>query len=71
MKYALIQDTLKIVSIKEVNIDKALFTVSITSTNDDIYLEQYTTSSETLARLINLNGGFNYATITTWWDSFE
>jgi hypothetical protein len=70
MKYALIKDTLKIISIKEVTIDKVLFTVSITSTNDDIYLEQYITSDETLKRLLELNGGFNSTIIRNWWDSF-
>lgn len=72
MKYALIKDkdTLKIISIKEVTIDKVLFTVSITSTNDDIYLEEYITSDETLKRLLELNGGFNSTIIRNWWDSF-
>tara|TARA_R110000868_G_scaffold253865_1_gene510488 strand:- start:734 stop:949 length:216 start_codon:yes stop_codon:yes gene_type:complete len=70
MKYALIKDTLKIISIKEVTIDKVLFTVSITSTNDDIYLEQYITSDEILKRLLELNGGFNSTIIRNWWDSF-
>ncbi len=70
MKYALIKDTLKIISIKEVTIDKVLFTVSITSTSDDIYLEQYITSDETLNRLLELNGGFNSTIIRNWWDSF-
>ena len=70
MKYALIKDTLKIISIKEVTIDKVLFTVSITSTNDDIYLELYITSDETLKRLLELNGGFNSTIIRNWWDSF-
>lgn len=70
MKYALIKDTLKIISIKEVTIDKVLFTVSITSTSDGIYLEQYITSDETLNRLLELNGGFNSTIIRNWWDSF-
>ena len=70
MKYALIKDTLKIISIKEVTIDKVLFTVSITSTSDDIYLEQYITSDEILKRLLELNGGFNSTIIRNWWDSF-
>jgi hypothetical protein len=70
MKYALIKDTLKIISIKEVTIDKVLFTVSITSTNDDIYLEEYITSDEILKRLLELNGGFNSTIIRNWWDSF-
>ena len=70
MKYALIKDTLKIVSIKEVIIDKDLFTITITSMNDDIYVEQYIDSDETLTRLLDLNGGFNSTIIKNWWDSF-
>lgn len=70
MKYALIKDTLKIISIKEVTIDNVLFTVSITSTNDDIYLEEYITSDEILKRVLELNGGFNSTIIRNWWDSF-
>tara|TARA_R110000824_G_scaffold84864_1_gene211340 strand:- start:230 stop:442 length:213 start_codon:yes stop_codon:yes gene_type:complete len=70
MKYALIKDTLKIVSIKEVIIDKDLFTITITSMNDDIYVEQYIDSDETLTRLLDLNGGFNSTIIKNWWDKF-
>jgi hypothetical protein len=70
MKYALIKDTLKIVSIKEVIIDKDLFTITITSMNDDIYVEQYIDSDETLTRLLDLNGGFNSTIIKNWWNKF-
>jgi hypothetical protein len=71
MKYALIKDTLKIVSIKEVEIDSVNFIINITSTKDEIYTEQYITSDEVLERLIEINREFNYRTITDWWNSFE
>jgi hypothetical protein len=71
MKYGLIKDTMKVVSIKEIEIDKTNFTVTILSMKDETYIEQYTTSDETLERLLELNGGFNSVTITTWWNSFE
>ena len=69
MKYGLIKDTMKVVSIKEVEIDKVNFTVTVTSMKDEIYVEQYTTSDETLERLLELNGGFNYVTIKNWWET--
>jgi hypothetical protein len=69
MKYGLIKDTMKVVSIKEVEIDKVNFTVTVTSMKDEIYVEQYTTSDETLERLLGLNGGFNYVTIKNWWET--
>lgn len=71
MKYALIKDTLKIISIKEVEIDSVSFIINITSTKDEIYTEQYITSDEVLERLIEINREFNYRTITDWWNSFE
>ena len=71
MKYALIKDTLKIVSIKEVEIDSVNFIINITSTKDEVYTEQYTASNEVLERLIEINREFNYRTITDWWNSFE
>ena len=71
MKYALIKDTLKIISIKEVEIDGVNFIINITSTKDEIYTEQYITSDEVLERLIEINREFNYRTITDWWNSFE
>jgi hypothetical protein len=70
MKYALIKDTLKIVSIKEVEIDSVNFIINITSTKDEVYTEQYTTSDEVLERLIEINREFNYRNITDWWNSF-
>ena len=69
MKYALIKDTTKVVTIQEVGIDKVNLTISITSLKDEVYVEQYLTSDEVLQRLIGLNRGFNYANITAWWDS--
>jgi len=71
MKYALIKNTLKIISIKEVEIDSVSFIINITSTKDEIYTEQYITSDEVLERLIEINREFNYRTITDWWNSFE
>ncbi len=71
MKYALIKDTMKVVSIKEVEIDKINFTTTITSMKDEVYVEQYLNSDETLNRLQELNGGFNSTTIKNWWNSFE
>jgi len=69
MKYALIKDTTKVVTIQEVGIDKVNLTISITSFKDEVYVEQYLTSDEVLQRLIELNKGFNYANITAWWKS--
>ena len=69
MKYTLIKDTMKVVSIKEVEIDKISFTVTITSMKDEVYVEQYLDSDETLNRLLDLNGGFNSSIIKTWWES--
>jgi hypothetical protein len=69
MKYALIKDTMKVVSIKEVEIDKINFTVTITSMKDEVYTEQYLDSDETLNRLLGLNGGFNSRTIKSWWET--
>ena len=69
MKYALIKDTMKVVSIKEVEIDKINFTVNITSMKDEVYTEQYLDSDETLNRLLGLNGGFNSRTIKSWWET--
>ena len=71
MKYGLIKDTMKVVSIKEIEIDKTNFTVTILSMKDETYIEQYTTSDETLERLLELNGGFNSVTIKTWWGGVE
>ncbi len=69
MRYALIKDTMKIVSMKEVEIDKINFTVTITSMKDEVYVEQYLDSNEVLARLLTLNGGFNSYNIKKWWYS--
>ena len=69
MKYTLIKDTMKVVSIKEVEIDKISFTVTITSMKDEVYVEQYLDSDETLNRLLDLNGGFNSTTIRNWWET--
>jgi hypothetical protein len=69
MKYALIKDTTKVITIKELDIDKVNLTISITSMKDEVFVEQYLTSDEVLQRLIELNRGFNYANITAWWDS--
>ena len=69
MKYTLIKDTMKVVSIKEVEIDKINFTVTITSMKDEVYVEQYLDSDETLNRLLDLNGGFNSTTIRNWWET--
>jgi hypothetical protein len=69
MKYTLIKDTMKVVSIKEVEIDKISFTVTITSMKDEVYVEQYLDSDETLNRLLDLNGGFNSSIIKTWWET--
>jgi len=69
MKYALIKDTTKVITIKELDMDKVNLTISITSMKDEVFVEQYLTSDEVLQRLIGLNSGFNYANITAWWDS--
>lgn len=69
MRYTLIKDTTKVVSIKEVEIDKINFTVTITSMKDEVYVEQYLDSDEVLGRLLGLNGGFNSTTIRTWWET--
>ena len=69
MKYTLIKDTTKVVTIQEVDIDKVNLTISITSLKNEVYVEQYLTSDEVLQRLIGLNRDFNYITITKWWDS--
>ena len=69
MKYALIKDTTKVITIKEIDLDKTNSTVTITSLKDEVFVEQYLTSDEVLQRLIGLNRGFNYANITAWWDS--
>lgn len=69
MKYTLIKDTMKVVSIKEVEIDKINFTVTITSMKDEVYVEQYLDSDEVLNRLLGLNGGFNSNTIKAWWET--
>lgn len=69
MKYTLIKDTTKVVSIQEIDIDKVNLTISITSLKDEVYVEQYLTSDEVLQRLIGLNKGFNYSNITAWWES--
>jgi hypothetical protein len=69
MKYALIKDTTKVITIKELDMDKVNLTISITSMKDEVFVEQYLTSDEVLQRLIGLNRGFNYANITAWWDS--
>lgn len=69
MKYALIKDTTKVITIKELDMDKVNLTISITSMKDEVFVEQYLTSDEVLQRLIGLNRGFNYTNITAWWDS--
>jgi len=69
MKYTLIKDTMKVVSIKEVEIDKINFTVTITSMKDEVYVEQYLDSDETLNRLLGINGSFNSTTIRNWWET--
>jgi hypothetical protein len=69
MKYALIKDSTKVITIKELDMDKVNLTISITSMKDEVFVEQYLTSDEVLQRLIGLNRGFNYANITAWWDS--
>tara|TARA_R110000868_G_scaffold91730_1_gene254176 strand:+ start:560 stop:772 length:213 start_codon:yes stop_codon:yes gene_type:complete len=69
MKYALIKDTMKVVSIKEVEIDKVNFNVTITSMKDEVYVEQYLDSDETLNRLLSLNDGFNSSTVRNWWET--
>jgi hypothetical protein len=69
MKYALIKDTTKLITIKEIDLDKTNSTVTITSLKDEVYVEQYLNSDEVLERLIGLNRGFNYANITAWWES--
>ena len=69
MRYTLIKDTMKVVSIKEVEMDKINFTVTITSMKDEVYVEQYLDSDEVLGRLLSLNGGFNSTTIRTWWET--
>ena len=69
MRYTLIKDIMKVVSIKEVEIDKINFTVTITSMKDEVYVEQYLDSDEVLGRLLGLNGGFNSTTIRTWWET--
>lgn len=66
MKYALIKNTFKIVSIKEIEIDKANLSITITSTSDEPYVEVYLTGEELLARLLSLNGGFNSTSIKEW-----
>ncbi len=69
MRYTLIKDTMKVVSIKEVEMDKINFTVTITSMKDEVYVEQYLDSDEVLGRLLGLNGGFNSTTIRAWWET--
>jgi hypothetical protein len=69
MRYAVIKDSMKVVSIKEVDIDKVNFTVTITSMKDEVYVEQYVNTDETLNRLLSLNNGFNGSSIIGWWDS--
>ena len=71
MKYGLIKDTMKVVSIKEIGTDKVNLTITITSMKDEIYVEQYTTQDEVFNRLTSLNSGFNYGVIKNWWNSFE
>ena len=56
MVYALIQDTTKIVSIKESVTDNVNFTFTITSFKDEVYVEQYTTSEEITERIKSLFG---------------
>ena len=68
MKYALIKDTTKVITIKELDMDKVNLTISITSMKDEVFVEQYLTSDEVLQRLIGLNCGFNYHNITVWWN---
>jgi hypothetical protein len=69
MKYTLIKDTMKVVSIKEVEIDKANGSIIITSMKDEVYKELYSSEEELLGRLLMINGGFNGSTIKEWWAS--
>jgi len=56
MVYALIKDTDKIVSIKESEIDNVNFTFTITSFKDEVYVEQYASTSEIVERIKSLFG---------------
>lgn len=56
MIYALIKDTDKIVSIKESEIDNVNFTFTITSFKDEVYVEQYASTSEIVERIKSLFG---------------
>jgi hypothetical protein len=69
MKYALIKDTMKVVTIKEIDLDKINSTITITSLKDEVYIEQYLNSDEVLKRLIEINREFNYRNIAEWWDN--
>jgi hypothetical protein len=69
MKYTLIKDTMKVVSIKEVEIDKTNGSIIITSMKDEVYTEFYSSEEELLGRLLMINGGFNGSTIKEWWAS--
>ncbi len=69
MKYALIKDTTKVISIKELEIDKTNKSIIITSMKDEVYTESYSTEEELLGRLLMINGGFNSPTIKEWWSS--
>ena len=68
MKYAVIKDSTKVVSIKEIDIDKVNFTITITSMKDEVYVEQYVNEDETLNRLLSLHNGFNNSSIIDWWN---
>jgi|TARA_R110000803_G_C11956553_1_gene318232 hypothetical protein len=68
MKYAVIKDSTKVVSIKEIDIDKVNFTITINSMKDEVYVEQYVNEDETLNRLLSLHNGFNNSSIIDWWN---
>ena len=68
MKYAVIKDSTKVVSIKEIDIDKVNFTITITSMKDEVYVDQYVNEDETLNRLLSLHNGFNNSSIIDWWN---
>jgi len=67
MKYAVIKDSTKVVLIKEVDVDKVNFTITVTSMKDEVYVEQYVNEDETLNRLLSLHNGFNSSSIIDWW----
>ena len=68
MKYSVIKDSTKVVSIKEIDVDKVNFTITITSMKDEVYVERYVNEDETLNRLLSLHNGFNNSSIIDWWN---